>query len=132
MEKLLENDVPLKEMSPLALAFLGDGVFDLFVREFLVSQGNCPVKKLHARAVEIVRCESQAKFVKEVLLPILTEEEKDVYMRGRNAKVNHVPKNANSEDYHHATGLESLFGYLYLKGNMERLKEFFNQLITQI
>ncbi|WP_306341534.1 Mini-ribonuclease 3 [Scatolibacter rhodanostii] len=132
MEKLLDVSVPLKEMSPLALAFLGDGVFDLFVREFLVGQGNCPVKKLHARAVEVVKCEAQSRFIKEILLPIMTEEEQDVYRRGRNAKVNHVPKNAQLEDYHNATGLESLFGYLYLKGDIDRLREFFNKITAQL
>ncbi len=129
MEKLLSVPVPLKEMSPLTLAFLGDGVFELFVREYLVEQGNCPVKKLHARAVAIVRCETQAALMQEVLLAAITEEEKDVFMRGRNAKVNHVPKNAKVEDYHNATGLEALFGYLYLKGEIDRLREIFG-LIT--
>lgn len=131
MEKLPSIPVPLKEMSPLTLAFLGDGVFELYVREFLVGQGNCPVKKLHARAVEIVRCESQSYFVKEILYPLLTEEERNVFLRGRNAKVHHVPKNARVEDYHNATGLEALFGYLYLKGETGRLQEFFDRILSR-
>lgn len=131
MEKLLENSVKLKEMSPLSLAFLGDGVFELLVREYLVAQGNCPVKKLHSKAVEMVRCQSQAKILKEILMPMMTEEEQDVYMRGRNAKVHHIPKNANSEDYHHSTGFEAMFGYLYLKGDIKRIKEFFACIIEE-
>lgn len=129
MEKLLENSVKLKEMSSLSLAFLGDGVFELLVREYLVAQGSCPVKKLHSKAVELVRCQSQARMLKEILIPMMTEEEHDVYIRGRNAKVHHVPKNANPDDYHQSTGFESMFGYLYLKGEIERIKEFFSCII---
>lgn len=126
MERLLNAEAkPLNEMSSLTLAFLGDGVFELFVREYLVSKGSCPVKKLHSRAVEMVRCEAQAAALSESLWNILTEEEQAVVMRGRNAHVGHVPKNASVADYHAATALEALFGYLYLKGELSRLRELF-------
>ena len=125
MEKFLETEIRLNEMSPLTLAFIGDGVYELFVREYLVGMGNCPVKKLHARAVELVRCEAQAKILDEKLLPVFTEEERAVYLRGRNAHVGHVPKNAAVADYHAATALECVFGYLYLKGETTRLRELF-------
>ena len=126
MERLYGGEAPpLKEMSPLTLAFLGDGVYELFVREYLVNKGSCPVKKLHSRAVELVRCEAQARALSEKLWPLLTEEEQAAALRGRNAHVGHVPKNAEVSDYHGATALETLFGYLYLKGEIERLRELF-------
>lgn len=130
MNRFLGKEVDLKTMSPLTLAFIGDGVYELFVREYLVSQGNCPVKKLHKSAVELVRCEFQAKIVREKLSDLFTEEETAVFNRGRNAKVGHVPKNAETADYHGATALECLFGYLYLKGELERLREFFQVVIS--
>lgn len=133
MEKLLNAEhKPLNEMSPLTLAFLGDGIYELFVREYLVSRGSCPVKKLHSRAVEMVRCEAQARVLYEILLPGLSEEEQAVVMRGRNAHVGHVPKNADVADYHAATALETLFGYLYLKGELLRLRELFTAILERI
>ncbi len=103
---------------------MGDCVFELFVREKLVCQGNCPVKKLHQRSVEQVCASAQSRFSQK-LFPLLTEEEQQVYQRGRNAHVNHVPKNASVADYHAATAFETLFGYLYLSGRIERLRELF-------
>lgn len=133
MEKLLNAAFqPLNEMSPLTLAFLGDGVYELFVREYLVSRGSCPVKKLHSRAVELVRCEAQAKALSEDLWPLLTEEEQAVALRGRNAHVGHVPKNAEVGDYHAATALEALFGYLYLKGETDRLRQLFAVILEKV
>lgn len=128
----MENNLDLKTMSPLTLAFLGDGVYELFVRELLVSQGNCPVKKLHGAKVELVRCEFQARVGREVLFPLFTEEEQAVYLRGRNAHVGHVPKNAQVSDYHGATALEAVFGYLYLKGSLDRLREFFTLILETL
>jgi len=124
LERLFPADCNPKLLSPLTLAFVGDGVFELFVRERLVCQGNCPVKSLHKKSVEQVCCGAQAKVSKR-LLPLLTEEELEVFKRGRNAHTNHVPKNAAVEDYHAATAFEALFGYLYLSGNIERLREIF-------
>lgn len=133
MERLYGGETPpLKEMSPLTLAFLGDGVYELFVREYLVNKGSCPVKKLHSRAVELVRCEAQAKALSEKLWPLLTEEEQAAALRGRNAHVGHVPKNAEVSDYHGATALETLFGYLYLKGELSRLRELFSLILEGI
>ncbi len=125
MEIFQNKEVDLKEYSPLTLAFVGDGVYDLFVREHIVTKENAPVKKLHESAVKMVKCEFQAKICKELLVDIMTEEEKSAYTRGRNAKVNSIPKNAKHSDYHAATGFESMFGYLYLKGETDRLKYFF-------
>ena len=130
MEKLLQGDISPKGLSPLPLAFVGDGVYELLVREYLAAQGNCPVKKLHARKVELVRCQAQAQAL-EKIWPQLTPEEQEVALRGRNAHVGHVPKNAALADYHGATALEALFGYLYLSGNMTRLRELFRCVIEQ-
>ena len=125
MSRIENSPCDPKLLSPLALAFVGDGVYDLFVRERLVCEANRPVKKLNEEKVSIVRCSSQAKLV-EKLMPILTEEELDVLKRGRNAHTQHIPKNATSADYHSATALEALLGYLYLAGRIERIRELLN------
>lgn len=126
MDRLLkEKDVKPNELSPLTLAFIGDTVFDLLVRESLICQANRPANDLHNLAVQKVKASSQAGFV-EKLLPYLTEKEIAVYKRGRNAKSGHLPKNATQSDYHMATGFESLIGYLYLSDELERIKELFN------
>lgn len=117
---LLECDP--KEISTLGLAFVGDGVYDLIVREELVCKANRPVKELNLRKVEIVRCQAQAELAKKIE-PFLTEEEGDVLRRGRNAHVTHAPKSATMAEYHMATALETLLGYLYLSDNIERIRE---------
>ena len=110
--------------SPLTLAFIGDGVYDLLVREHLVRQGNRPVGELNKMKVALVKCESQAKFIAR-LLPLLSEREEAVYRRGRNAAPKCTPKHGSVADYHNATGLEALFGYLFLNGEQERTRELF-------
>lgn len=129
MEKLLDNDCVLNSMSPLTLAFIGDGVYDLLVREYLVKQANRPVGKLNSLKVDIVNCKSQAESAK-MILPFLSEEEVSVYKRGRNAQTNSASKHSTLSDYHSATGLEALFGYLYLKNDAERIKELFMMIIN--
>ena len=111
-----------KQLSGLALAFVGDGVYDLFVREQLACMGNRPVKELNAAKVMRVRCQAQAQLV-EKLEPLLTQEEADVLRRGRNAHVNHAPKSATMAQYHAATAFEALMGYLYLSGRTDRIRE---------
>lgn len=118
----------LRGLSPLTLAFVGDVVYELLAREHIVAGGNCPVKKLNAKKVELVCCQAQAKAF-ERLWPQLTEEERDVALRGRNAHVGHVPKNATVEEYHGATALEALFGWLHLKGDSARVRQLFGQII---
>ena len=118
------------DYSPLTLAFIGDGVYDLLVRDYLVRQANRPVGELNRRKVALVNCESQAAFIKN-LLPKLSEKEQAVYKRGRNAAPKCTPKHGTVADYHSATGLEALFGYLHINGEQERVKELFNEIIIQ-
>ena len=122
MEKLYQGEFSPKGLSPLPLAFVGDGVYELLVREHLLAQGNCPVKKLNSRKVELVRCQFQAQAL-ERLWPRLTGEEQEVALRGRNANV---------ADYHGATALEALFGYLYLGGEVSRLRELFGLVMEEL
>ena len=120
-----ERNIKPNELSPLTLAFIGDTVFDLLVREELVCRANRPAGELHTLAVEKVRASAQAEFVK-ALMPVLDDEETAVYKRGRNAKPGHIPKNADPGDYHSATGFEALIGYLYLCGRLDRIKELYD------
>ena len=125
--RLLDRNVDLHEVSPLTLAFIGDGVFDLLVREKLVCEANRPVGTLNSEKIAVVNCKAQADAAKK-LLGVLDEEEMSAYRRGRNAHAMTVPKNAKKSDYHSATGLEALFGYLYLKGDIDRLRTLFEMI----
>lgn len=129
METLFQGDCSPSQLSPLTLAFVGDTVYDLFVREMLVCQANRPVKKLHETAVQSVKASAQARAYMKIL-PLLSEEEEAILKRGRNAHTNHIPKNGNPKDYHHATAVETLFGYLYLMGKTDRLRELFTVIIS--
>lgn len=124
MKTLLAQPGDYRLLSPLDLAFVGDGVFDLLCRELLLQKGSCPVKKLHRQKTELVNCQAQARALKR-LWPGLTQEEQAVALRGRNAHVGHVPKNASTADYHGATAFEALFGWLYLAGETQRMRELF-------
>lgn len=110
--------------SPLTLAFLGDAVYSLLVRNMLSLEANQPAGKLHKYSIKYVNAAFQAQMIKE-LIPLLTEYETDVFKRGRNAHSSHSPKNQNAADYRYATGLETLYGYLYLSGNYNRINELF-------
>ena len=112
-----------KQLSPLALAFLGDAVFELYVREKLLLQGNAPAQQLHRKAVGYVCARAQSKAVEEIA-GLLTPDEESVYRRGRNTH-SHPPKNADVADYRRATGLEALFGYLHLCGETDRARDLF-------
>jgi len=131
MDSLLSCDFDLRQISPLTLSFIGDGVYDLMIREYIISLANRPVGQLNNRKISVVNCKFQAECA-QVLIPHLTEEELIIYKRGKNAKVHSVPKNANKDDYHCATGFEALFGYLYLRKNIERIRELFNLIVANI
>lgn len=113
-------------ISNLGLAHVGDGVYELLVRSYLCVKGNQTVKTLHKDAVSLVRAASQAKFV-EAILPVLTEEEFAYYRRGKNTHTHAAPKAASPKEYAMATGLETLFGALYLYGRTERISELFEK-----
>jgi len=115
-------DVDIKTYSPLALAYIGDGIFELVIRSIVVGKGNTKASQLHQHTSHIVKAASQAKMI-EALEDDLTEEEADVYRRGRNAKSPTMAKNASMADYRKATGFEALMGYLYLKDDFERIVE---------
>ncbi len=128
MENIAVSHNKADEISPLTLAFVGDGVYDLLVREYLVREANRPVGELNKIKVSLVNCKSQAQFAKQIM-PMLNEKETSVYKRGRNAAPKCTPKNGTIADYHSATGLESLFGYLYLKGEQDRISELFKMIL---
>ncbi|MBO6239883.1 MAG: ribonuclease III [Butyrivibrio sp.] len=113
-----EQDI--RTFSPLTLAYIGDAVFDVIVRSILVNKGNTAVNKLHVRASSIVKAGTQAMIIKTVM-DDLTDEEKDIYRRGRNSKPHTKAKNATTMDYLDATGFEAVIGFLYLKGDMDRV-----------
>ncbi|MCI8360250.1 MAG: ribonuclease III [Clostridiales bacterium] len=121
-----ENTGNPKLLNPLTLAFVGDAVFGLLVRERLAGL-DLAAGRLHPVSVGLVRAEAQAKAV-ELLLPRLSDEETAVYKRGRNAHAGNVPKNATVQEYHAATGLEALFGFLYLAGRTQRIQELFDKI----
>ena len=114
------KEVRPNEYSPLALAFIGDSVFDLVIKSVIVEKANCQVNKLQNKTSKIVRATTQALIV-DALKDELSEEEANIYRRGRNAKPYTKAKNASYSEYCKATGLEALVGYLYLKGDTERL-----------
>ena len=111
-------------ISNLGLAHMGDCVFEILCRGYLCAKGEKTVGQLHHDTIQMVKATSQARFV-DKLLPLLTEEELVYYRRGKNAHVHAVPKNATREQYAKATGLEALFGALYLAGQTERINELF-------
>ena len=122
---------PMNRYSPLALAFMGDSVYEIIIRSIVVQEANRPAGQLNKIKVKYVNAAAQAKII-EFLEPDLTDEESDVYKRGRNAKSYTSAKNQSVNDYRKATGLEALCGYLYLKGDMDRLIELLKKGIEVI
>ena len=120
--KMDKND--LNAISMLGLAHIGDAVYELLTRTMLCADGNKKVTDLHKKTVAIVNAPAQAAAAAR-MLPVLTEDEAYIYKRGRNAKVNSVPQKADIAQYHAATGLEALFGWLYLQGKTERINELY-------
>ena len=122
--RFLKDAVDPVALSPLTLAFIGDCVYELFVREALVTEANRPAGELHAQKVRYVSAAAQAKAYR-FIEDSLTEKESSIFKRGRYAHTTHTPKNMTNADYHTATGIEALFGFLYLSGETERLRELF-------
>ena len=125
--KVLEKEydgVSPRELSPLVLAYIGDAVYEMLARTRVVALGNSPVNKMNAKAKKIVNAKSQCDAYFK-MAEVLTDEEAAVFRRGRNATSYTRPKNMDINDYRHATGLEALFGYLYLSGKQDRITELF-------
>lgn len=118
----------IRMLNPLVLAYVGDSVYDTFVRTLLVSGGYGHVAKLHKLSIGFVKAKAQADILARIT-EFFTPEEQDVVRRGRNTKSYTVPKNADMADYRHATGFEALIGYLYLTGQIERLMEIIKMII---
>lgn len=125
METILgAGQIKPNTLNPISLAYIGDAVYEILVREHLALSGDRPPEQLHRLAVNFVSAKAQAAAIQK-LMPTLTEEEISAFKRGRNAKVSHIPKGASPAHYHNATGFEALFGHLYLTGQAERMRELF-------
>ena len=120
----------VNQIGMLSLAHVGDAVYELLVRSRLCMENRTAVTQLHLMTVSQVNAAAQAQAA-EKIFPVLTDEERSVYKRGRNAKVNSVPHHAEIAQYHAATGLEALFGWLYLLGRRERLEELFARITEE-
>lgn len=123
-----ESDI--NNMAPLVLAYIGDAVYEVFIRTFLISEGNIPVHKLHKRSIGYVKAKAQSDIIHRIMEK-LNPDELDVVRRGRNAKSGTIPKNADVNEYKYATGFESLIGYLYLKRDNDRLMEILKMAISE-
>lgn len=121
-EQFAIEEADIKTYSPLTLAYIGDGIYDLVIRSVVVDRGNTKAAKLHQTTSQLVKAHAQSEMM-NAILPLLTEEEADVYRRGRNAKSPTMAKNATMSDYRRATGFEALMGYLYLKDEFGRIVE---------
>ena len=120
----------VNQISNLGLAHIGDGVYELLCRSYLCAKGNQTVLKLHRDAVALVNASTQAKFADRIK-PYLTEEETDYFRRGKNAHTHAAPKAATRQEYAKATGLETLFGALYLLGRTGRINELFHIIMSE-
>ncbi|MGI6778122.1 MAG: Mini-ribonuclease 3 [Acetivibrionales bacterium] len=118
----------IRQYSPLVLAFLGDAVYEVYIRTLLVYQGNAPVHKLHMRSTDFVKAKAQSDIIHRII-DNLSDEEREIVRRGRNAKSGTIPKNADVTEYKYATGFESLIGYLYLKKDFARLAQILKEAV---
>lgn len=124
----MKNESEVNLMSPLVWAYVGDSVYELFIRTHLVETTHLKPHKLHIEAIKHVKAKAQAEML-EKLQDILTDKEKEIVRRTRNTENHHLPKNADPADYMHATAFEGLIGYLYLSNQKERLDEILNKCI---
>lgn len=126
--RLPEDDI--RAISSIGLAHIGDGVYELLVRTYLCAHGKATGKGLHRATVQLVCAPEQARRAQRIL-PLLTEEEQEVYRRGRNAHVHSIPQHASRTEYQQATALEALLGWLYLSGYRERINELFETMMEE-
>jgi ribonuclease-3 family protein len=130
-EKFDISPKDIRTYSPLTLAYIGDAIYDLVVRSVLVNRGNTAVNNLHKRASAIVKAPTQAALA-AAIMDDLTDEEKDIYRRGRNSKPHTKAKNASTMEYLEATGLEAVVGFLYLSGDMDRVCDLISLGLSRI
>ena len=121
-KKMELKEINVNDYSPLTLAYIGDGIYEIVVRTIIVDEANRQVNKIHKASSQLVKAQSQAKMI-HLIMDMLTEEEKSIYKRGRNAKAVTRAKNASMSDYRVATGFEALMGWLYLSGQSDRMME---------
>ena len=126
----MDNKGKINTMSPLTWAYIGDAVYELYIRQYLIETTNLKPNKLHKEAIKYVRAKSQAELL-ELLQEYLTEEEQEIVRRSRNTQNHHLPKNADPTDYMYSTAFEGLIGYLYLTKQDERLKEILEKCIEK-
>ena len=119
-----EKDINM--LSPLTWAYVGDCVYELYIRTQLINKTNLKPHKLHIESIKYVKAQAQAEFLQKIY-DDLTEEERDVVRRGRNSENHHLPKNCNIQDYMYATAFEALIGYLYLTKKFNRIKQILEQ-----
>lgn len=124
------NKSDISQMSPLVWAYMGDAVYEKFIREYVIRQGLCKNGLLHRKSIKYVSAKAQAKIVRD-LEDFLNDEEKDIVRRGRNSNPHSTAKNADIIEYKYATGFEALIGYLYLNEKEERLQEILNKCIEK-
>ena len=129
-ESIQTEQINAYQYSPLALAYMGDSILDLLVKKYFVTHSNMQPHKYHVEVSKIVKAVNQADYIDRVMEE-LSEDELDVYKRGRNTNTHSKAKNATMGQYRKATGLEALYGYLYLKGDMDRLQYFVDGMIRQ-
>ena len=123
-----KNEIEVNMMSPLTWAYVGDAVYELYIRTHLVNKTNLKPHKLHIEAIKYVKAQSQAQALKQIEVN-LTEKEKEIVRRGRNTENHHVAKNASVQDYMYSTAFEALIGYLYLTNQEKRIKELVEMII---
>ena len=129
--KIEKDEQEINQLSPLTWAYVGDCVFELYIRTMLVNKTNLKPHELHIKAISYVKAGAQAEMLKNIQ-DSLTEEEKDIVRRGRNAENHHLPKNANVQEYMYSTAFEALIGYLYLSNKEKRAKEIIELSIETI
>ena len=129
--KIEKDERDINQLSPLTWAYVGDAVFELYVRTKLVNETNLKPHELHIKAINYVKAKAQAEMINNIYED-LSDEEKDIVRRGRNAENHHLPKNANVKEYMYATAFEALIGYLYLNNKIGRVKEIIEKAVKAL
>ena len=131
-EILIKDEGQINMMSPLTWAYVGDSVYELYIRAYLANTTNLNPHRMHVESIKYVKAASQAEAVKSLIeINFLTDDEKEIVRRGRNTQNHHLPKNASLEDYSYSTGFEALIGYLFLNKNEKRIKEIIKKVVEE-